>query len=162
MATRHPDTLRVPAFKRKKSLKLKVKAKRKLKKRLSPRLKRKTTTRAKVLKMKKKTTKKVSATRKPRPLAPTPREASPRLQPIGMVTHYYDRLGVGVLKLSGVLRLGDRLRLKGKTGEFDQVVQSMQIEHQTVSVAPKGSDIGLKVDQAVKTDAVAYKIPYGT
>lgn len=152
--TRDSETLRVPAFKRKKALKAKVakaQAKNKTAKRLSPRLKQKTKIRAVMVK-------KVAVARKPRTLAPTPRKTSPRLQPVGMVTHYYDRINVGVLKLSSMLRVGDRLRLRGKSGEFDQIIQSIQENHQPVAVAAKGADIGVKVDQEVRTDQMAYKI----
>lgn len=150
----NPETLRVPAFKRKKSLA--KKAAKKPAKRLSKRLVRKTP-KMKMKPMKKKIAKKTTRATRPS-LAPTPRKTVPRLQPIGMVTHYYDRINVGVLKLSSTLRLGDRLRLKGKQGEFDQVVKSMQVEHKPIEVAQKGADLGFKVDQEVRTDAIAYKI----
>lgn len=151
------ETLRVPAFRRKKSLARKAKktvAKKTKTKRLSKRLMRKP-----AKKVMKKVVKKVMRMAKPkRPsLAPTPRKA-PRLQPVGMVTHYYDRIGVGVIKVSNMIQVGDRLRFIGKKGEFQQVVQSMQAEHQAIQTAKKGDDIGLKLDQEVKTDKIAYKV----
>ena len=108
-------------------------------------------------KMTRKVIKKVTRTvqaKRPQALA-----RKPKLQPVGIVTHYYDRIGVGVLKLSNVLRVGDRLRLRGKKEDFDQVVRSIQIEHTSVDTAPKGADIGIKVDQEARRDAVAYKLP---
>lgn len=159
------ETLRIPAFRRKKLLKIKLSNKKtaakKPGKRLSPRLSKRTVKKIKPLKSRK-TFKKIVKAKKvlvKRPaIARTPRQALPRLQPIGMVTHYYDRINVGVLKLSGPLRIGDRLRLKGKKGEFEQAIKSMQVEHQPIEVAAKGADLGLKVDQEVKVDAIAYKI----
>lgn len=81
-----------------------------------------------------------------------------KLAPVGMVTHFYDKISVAVLKLTGTLKTGDKLQLKGKKGDFKQVVSSIQIEHQPVGAAKKGDDIGLKVDKPVKTDQVAYLV----
>lgn len=75
---------------------------------------------------------------------------------VGKVTHFYDKINVAVLKLSNTLKVGDKLKLVGKKGEFEQLVSSIQIEHQPVPVARKGADIGLKVDKPVKVDKTAY------
>ncbi len=176
--TTSSDTLRVPAFKRKKALKAKMKKaakkaapkKRHLAKRVVKKIRKIMHKKMKPMKMqpmKKKVAKTVQAKR-PQTLkrparsaltAAPSRAAKLNLQPVGKVTHYYDRIGVGVLKLSNVLRVGDRLRLRGKKGDFNQTVRSIQIEHNAVDTALKGADIGIKVDQAVKTDAIAYKLP---
>lgn len=71
---------------------------------------------------------------------------------IGTVTHYYDKIGVAVVKLTGGdLKVGDLLKLTKKDGEeFTQEVKSMQIEHADIDIAKKGDEFGLKVDAAVK------------
>jgi hypothetical protein len=49
---------------------------------------------------------------------------------IGVVTDYLDRVGVAVVRLTeGDLRLGDRVRITGRTTELTQTVESLQIEH---------------------------------
>ena len=70
----------------------------------------------------------------------------------GTVTHYYDKLGVGIIKLSSGLKLGDLLTIKNKIGEniFTQNVASMHVDHKSVDSAPKGAEVGVKLDQPVK------------
>ena len=77
---------------------------------------------------------------------------------VGKVTHYYNHLGVGIVKLSGPLVNGDTIRVVGHGREFQQTVGSMQLEHQALEKAKKGQEIGLKVDQKVKEGDVVYKV----
>lgn len=77
---------------------------------------------------------------------------------IGKVIHYFNKISVAVLNLSDEIRLGDKIHFKGKVTDFEQVVSSMQIEHQNIDLAKKGDDVGLKVDQAVNEGDVVYKI----
>jgi putative protease len=75
------------------------------------------------------------------------------------VTHYYSELMVAVVQLNqGGLRVGDRIHIKGHTTDFDQTVESMEIEHQRVEQANPGEILGMKVlDHAREHDQV-YKI----
>lgn len=75
---------------------------------------------------------------------------------IGKVTHYYDKLGVAIVRLEDSLSLGDTIKFVGKDGEFTQTVSSMQIEHKNVETAEKGQEVGIKVDQKVKDNALVY------
>lgn len=68
---------------------------------------------------------------------------------VGTVTHYYDKIGVAVVDLTGNLHTGDRITFKG-SADFSQDVTSMQVEHEQVESAKKGDTIGLKTDQPVK------------
>ncbi len=78
---------------------------------------------------------------------------------IGTITHYYGKIGVAVLQLTGdELKVGDTIHIKGKTTDFTQVVNSMQIEHNTIEKAKKGDDIGLKIDQPVHEKDEVYKV----
>lgn len=79
-------------------------------------------------------------------------------QEIGKVAHYYTKIGVAVVELSGKLKVGDRIHIKGPTSDFEQEVESMQIEHQNVEEAKRGQAIGLKVDQKVRKTDTVYKI----
>jgi translation elongation factor EF-1alpha len=75
---------------------------------------------------------------------------------IGTVTHYWSNLHVaGVTITGGELRTGDTIHIKGHTSDFEQVVESMQMEHETVDVARPGDQVGLKViDHAREHDTV--------
>jgi translation elongation factor EF-1alpha len=77
---------------------------------------------------------------------------------IGQVTHYYGRISVAVLELSGGLKVGDVVHIRGHTTDFTQEVKSMEIEHQKVQSVGPGADVALKViEQARQGDAV-YKV----
>ncbi len=77
---------------------------------------------------------------------------------IGKVTHYYGKLSVGILELIDTLKVGDTIHIKGHSSDFTQVVDSIQIEHASVSEAKKGDLIGLRVDQKVHEHDKVYKV----
>jgi len=69
---------------------------------------------------------------------------------VGVITHYFNKIGVAVVELSRTLREGDKIRIKGSTTDFEQTVDSMQIEHEKVKEASAGQSIGLKVIERVR------------
>jgi len=77
---------------------------------------------------------------------------------IGEVFSYYSNIGVAAVKLIGVLKKGDNIRIRGNTTNFEQVAESMQIEHKKVDSAKKGDDLGLKVDDRVRPGDKVYKL----
>lgn len=77
---------------------------------------------------------------------------------VGKITHYYDKIGVAVIHALAPIKVGDRIKISGHDKEFEQEVASMQIEHQNITKAKKGDDIGMKVDQPVKDGDEVYKI----
>jgi len=77
---------------------------------------------------------------------------------VGKVTHYFSNIGVGVIKLSGTLKQGDKIRIKGATSDFTQKVDSMQIDHDKVEEAKKGKAIGMKVADHAREHDVVYKV----
>jgi cytidylate kinase len=78
---------------------------------------------------------------------------------IGRITHFFSKISVAVIQLKAPLSVGDTIVVKGPNTDFEQVVDSMQIEHNNVQRADKGQSIGLKVAQRVReTDAVYKKL----
>lgn len=75
---------------------------------------------------------------------------------IGKITHYYSNLGVGIVELFDNLKIGDIIHIKGKTTDFEQSVESIQIEHKPVKEAKSGDVIGLKVEEKVKEGDQVY------
>ena len=74
---------------------------------------------------------------------------------VGKVTHYFTHLKVAIVDLSGTLKVGDKIHIKGATSDFTQKVASIQIEHKAVEEAKKGKSIGMKVKEHVREhDAV--------
>jgi len=80
-------------------------------------------------------------------------------QKIGIVTHYFGKIGVAALKITdGELRVGDTIRIKGHTSDFTQTVKSMQVEHESVEVARTGDEIGLKTAEYAREHDSVYKV----
>ncbi len=77
---------------------------------------------------------------------------------IGRVTNYFSRIGVAVIELTAPLSLGDKVRIIGGTRDFEQTVESLQVEHQPIESAEAGQEIALKVDQKVRTNDLVYKV----
>lgn len=78
---------------------------------------------------------------------------------VGRVIHYYDHIGVGVIKLSAPLSEADEIRIMGgENTDFNQKVVSMQIEHEKVKKAKKGNAIGLKVKEKVRDGYKVFRI----
>lgn len=80
------------------------------------------------------------------------------MKEVGTVTHYYTRIGVAIVNLVDTLSVGDRILIKGATTNFEQNVESMQIERKNVNIAYSGQTIGLKVIQRVREGDKVYKI----
>lgn len=78
------------------------------------------------------------------------------LTQIGKVTHYYDKIGVAVVKLNQAMKVGDKIKISGHDKEFSQVISSMQVEHDQINEAKKGAELGIKVEQAVREGDVVY------
>jgi len=78
---------------------------------------------------------------------------------IGEVTHYFNKIGVAAIKIiSGQLKKGDTIHIKGHTTDFTEKIDSMQIEHQPVEVANAGDEIGIKVDNVVREGDEVFKL----
>ena len=76
---------------------------------------------------------------------------------VGRITHYFSKIDVAVIELKAALSVGDTIAVKGPTTDFEQNVDSMQIEHKNVQRAEAGQSIGLKVMQRVRETDVVYK-----
>jgi len=77
---------------------------------------------------------------------------------IGKVTHYFSNIGVAVIELSDNLNAGETIRIVGGETDFNQTVDSMEINHQKVKSAKAGDAIGLKVNQKVREGYKVYKV----
>jgi putative protease len=76
---------------------------------------------------------------------------------VGHITHFFPRITVAVLDLTAPLSVGDRILVKGPSTDFEQVVESMQIEHKNIQRAEKGQSIGIKLVQHARERDVVYK-----
>ena len=76
---------------------------------------------------------------------------------VGHITHFFSKISVAVLELTEPLALGDHILVKGPTTDFEQVVDSMQIEHKNIPRAEAGQSIGLKMVEHAREKDVVYK-----
>ncbi len=79
-------------------------------------------------------------------------------QEVGRVMDYFARIGVAGIDLTGPLRVGDRIRVRGHTTDFEQGVESIQIEHEAVQEAKAGDKIGIKVLERCRGGDRVYRI----
>lgn len=80
------------------------------------------------------------------------------MKKIGVVTHYYGNIGVAIVALTGKLSKGDMVKFEGGKTEFEQEVESMQIDHKEIDSAKKGDIVGIKVEQKVGDNADVYLV----
>lgn len=76
---------------------------------------------------------------------------------VGHITHFFPKISVAVVELTAPLTKGDRILVKGPSTDFEQTVDSMQIEHKNIERAEAGTSVGLKTAQLVKEKDVVYK-----
>jgi putative protease len=78
---------------------------------------------------------------------------------IGTITHYFGKINVAVLKVTeDEVKVGDTIHIKGKHSDFNQTINSMQIEHNNIETAKKGDEVGLRVDQPVHEKDEVYLV----
>ena len=77
---------------------------------------------------------------------------------LGKVIHYYDKIGVAVIRLEGKVAVGDIIKIVRGDDEFEEKVASIQIEHEEVKSAKKGDEVAIKVSQRAKEGAAVSKV----
>ena len=76
---------------------------------------------------------------------------------VGHITHFFSKISVAVVELTAPLTVGDRILVKGPQTDFEQVIESMQIEHANIQRAEAGQNIGLKTAQHAHERDIVYK-----
>jgi putative protease len=77
---------------------------------------------------------------------------------VGRVVDYFAKIAVAGIDLTGKLRVGDTIHIKGHTTDIEQIVESMQIEHEQVEEAGPGDKIGLKVQDRCRGGDHVYRV----
>ena len=77
---------------------------------------------------------------------------------VGTVNDFFAHPVVAGIVLSGPLKVGDKIRIKGHTTDMEMTVGSMQINNANVTAAKKGDSIGVKVSDRVRAGDTVYKI----
>jgi len=78
---------------------------------------------------------------------------------IGFVSNYFSNISVVAVEITdGTVSVGDTLHFSGNTTDYESTVESMQIEHESVTEAKQGDSVGLKVSERVRKGDKVYKI----
>ena len=78
---------------------------------------------------------------------------------IGKVTHYFNHLHVASVAITdNKLQKGDTIHVKGHTSDFEQEVESMEIDHESVDVVKPGDQIGLTVIEHAREHDTIYVV----
>ena len=77
---------------------------------------------------------------------------------IGKVSDFFARPVVAGIDLTGTLKAGDKIHIKGHTTDMEFVVESMQIDNVNVNEAKAGDAVGIKVSDRVRRGDTIYKV----
>lgn len=81
---------------------------------------------------------------------------------VGVVDHWYGGVSVaGVKVTAGGLSLGDKVHIKGHTTDLTTTIGSMQIEHEVVSDAVVGDQVGITVPGRVRVGDEVFRLSDG-
>ena len=77
---------------------------------------------------------------------------------VGKIDHYFSKIGVAVLDLEAPLKVGDKISIEGSSTNFEQTVDSIQIDKKNIEEAKAGDSIGMSVKEKVREKDIVYKI----
>lgn len=77
---------------------------------------------------------------------------------IGKVSDFFARPVVAGIEMSGSLKLGDKIHIKGHTTDMETIVDSMQINNADVTEVKAGDSVGIKVNDRVRRGDTVYKV----
>ncbi len=77
---------------------------------------------------------------------------------IGKISDFFAHPVVAGIELTGRLKVGDRIHIKGHTTDLELTVNSMQIDNVNVTEAKAGDAIGVKVTERVRRGDAVYKV----
>jgi len=77
---------------------------------------------------------------------------------VGKVSDFFAKPVVAGILLSGTLKVGDRIHIKGHTTDMELVVASMQINRVDINEGKPGDAIGIKVSDRVRPGDRVFKV----
>ena len=77
---------------------------------------------------------------------------------IGMISDFFAHPVVAAVELTGSVKVGDKIHIKGHTTDMEITVASMQINNANVPSAKAGDSIGIKVSDRVRKGDAVFKI----
>ena len=77
---------------------------------------------------------------------------------VGKVSDFFAHPVVAGIELTGTLKVGDQIHIKGHTTDLEFTIGSMQINNVNVNEAKAGDAIGVKVSDRVRRGDIVYKV----
>jgi len=77
---------------------------------------------------------------------------------VGVITHYYTKIGVGIVKFTAPFKIGNTLHFQGHATDFKQTITEIELDHQKIQSAKKGQEVGIKLDQKVRENDTVYLV----
>ena len=78
---------------------------------------------------------------------------------VGKVVKYFSHVNAAIVEITaGGLKEGERIAIRGHTTDIEQVVASMQVEHEVVETASRGQTVGIEVKERVRPGDTVYKL----
>lgn len=78
---------------------------------------------------------------------------------VGKVQKFFAKPSVAAVEVTaGVLKVGDVVRFKGHTTDFEETITSMQVDNQPVEEARPGDLLGIKVTERVREHDTVSKV----
>jgi selenocysteine-specific translation elongation factor len=77
---------------------------------------------------------------------------------VGEVSDFFARPVVAGIEVTGSIKIGDNLHIKGHTTDLEMVIASMQINNVDVNEAKPGDSVGVKVNDRVRRGDKVYRV----
>ena len=77
---------------------------------------------------------------------------------VGKVSDFFAHPVVAGIDMTGSVKVGDKIHIKGHTTDIELDVTSMQINNQNVDKAKKGDSVGIKVPERVRPGDTVYVV----
>ena len=77
---------------------------------------------------------------------------------IGKVTDFFAKPVVAGVELSGTLKIGDKIHIKGSSTDMELTIESLQIERVNITEGKPGDLVGIKVPDRVRRGDKVYKV----
>jgi translation elongation factor EF-1alpha len=77
---------------------------------------------------------------------------------VGKVGDFFAHVVVAGVDMTGGLKVGDKIHIKGHTTDIEMEVASMQIDNVSVTKVKKGDSVGIKVPEKVRPGDTVYKV----
>lgn len=84
--------------------------------------------------------------------------AEPKMEEVGRIGGFFAHVSAAVVELTAPLKVGDTIYVKGHTTDFQQVVESLQVNHAPVQDAKAGDSVGLKVKDRCRQHDAVFKL----